>query len=59
VHGERFLRALHRHDLGVPRVGEQAVEELEPGGRLDVGDLQVGDMGQAEQRAAGARLRPG
>jgi hypothetical protein len=45
--GKCFLRPLHRHDLGIPRVGEQAVEELEPGGRLDVGDLQIGDVGQA------------
>jgi hypothetical protein len=32
VHGERLLRALHRDDVGIPGVGEMAVEELEPGG---------------------------
>ena len=59
VRGERLLRALHGHDLGVPRVGEVAVEELEPGRRLDVGELQVGDVSQAEQRAPGAGADPG
>jgi hypothetical protein len=31
VHRERLLRALHRHDLGVPGIGEVPVQELEPG----------------------------
>jgi hypothetical protein len=63
VHRERLLRALHGQDLGVPGVGEAGVEELEPGRRLDVGQLQVGDMDQAGQRTAGPLLaslgRPG
>jgi hypothetical protein len=52
VRGERLLRTLHRDDLGVPGVGEAGVEELEPRRRLDVGELQVGDVNQACQRAA-------
>jgi len=48
-----LLGALHGDDLGVPGVREVSVEELEPGRRLDVSELQVSDMGQAEQRAAG------
>ena len=53
MYGERFLRTLHGNDLDVPGVGEAGVEELEPGWRLDVSDLQIGDMRQAEQRTAG------
>jgi hypothetical protein len=59
VGGERLLRPLHRHDLGVPRVGEVAVQELEPGRRLDVGELQVRDVRQAEQRTRGCGTKPG
>ncbi len=51
VRGERLLRALHRHYSRVPGVGEVAVEELEPGRRLDVGQLQVGDVDEAEEGA--------
>jgi hypothetical protein len=51
---------LHRDDLGVPRVGEPGVQELESRRRLNVGELQVGDVNQAEQRTARAarRFRP-
>ena len=63
VRGERLLGALHGHDLGVPRIGKIPVEELEPGERLHVGELKVGDVGQAEQRAPGppaeGRIEPG
>jgi hypothetical protein len=59
VRGERLLRTLHRDDLGVPGVGEAGVEELEPRRRLDVGELQVGDVNQAEQWPAGTVGRPG
>jgi hypothetical protein len=63
VHRERLLGALHGQDLGVPGVGETGVEKLEPCGRLDVGQLQVGDVDQAQQRTAGTLLirpdRPG
>ena len=59
MHRERLLRALHGHDLGVPGIGETGVEELEPGGRLNVGQLQIGDVHQAQERAAGtSRVRP-
>ena len=59
VRGERLLRALHRHQPGVPGVGELTVEELEPGRRLDVGQLQVGDVDQAEQRPRAWRAAAG
>src|SRR6185503_1829066 len=59
VRGERLLRTLYRDDLGVPGVGEAGVEELEPRWRLDVGELQVGDVNQAEQWPAGAAGRLG
>jgi hypothetical protein len=59
VRGERLLRTLHRDDLGVPGVGEAGVQELEPRRRLDVGELQVGDVNQAEQWPAGTVGRPG
>jgi hypothetical protein len=52
VRRECLLRALHRHDLRVPRVGEVPVEKLEPGRRLDVSQLEVGDVHQATERAA-------
>jgi hypothetical protein len=44
---------LHRQNIGVPGIGETGVEELEPCGRLNVGELQVGDVDQAQQRTAG------
>src|SRR5450755_1161456 len=50
MRGECFLRALYRHDLGVSRIGEVPVEELEPRRRLNVSELKVGDVNQAEQR---------
>src|SRR5579875_351956 len=56
--GERLLRPLHGNWLGVPRVGVVAVEELEASRRLHVGQLQVCDVREAEQRPAGA-LWPG
>ena len=59
VRGERLLRTLHRDDLGVPGVGEAGVQELEPRRRLDVGELQVGDVNQAEQWPAGTVGRSG
>ena len=61
VYRERLLRALHGNEAGVPAVREVGVEELEPGRRLDVSELQIGDVNQAEQRAARAvrGLRPG
>jgi hypothetical protein len=70
VRGERLLRALDRDDLRVPGVGEVAVEELEAGRRLDVGELDIGQVNQAQQRPArggrhgrgpgsGVTLRPG
>ena len=52
VRGERLLRPLDRHDHRVARVGELPVEELEPRRRLHVGELQVGDVGEDQQRAA-------
>ena len=36
-----------------------AVEELEPGRRLDVSKLQVGHVDQTEQRAPGPAAEPG
>ncbi len=62
MHGERFLGPLHRDDPGVPAVREVRVEELEPRRRLDVRELEIGDVDQAEQGTARARLgaaRPG
>jgi hypothetical protein len=52
VHREGLLGTLHGDDLGVPGVSEPGVEELEPRGRLNVRELQVGDMDQAKQRTA-------
>ncbi len=63
VHRERLLGALHGQDLGVPGIGETGVEEFEPCWRLNVGELQVGDVHQAQQRTAGTprvrAVRPG
>jgi hypothetical protein len=59
VHRERLLGSLHGQDLRVPGVGIAGVEELEPRGRLNVGQLKIGDVHQAQQRAAGIlRVRP-
>jgi hypothetical protein len=60
VHRERLLRALHGNEAGIPAVCEVGVEELESCRRLDVSELQIGDVNQAEQWAAWAvrGLRP-
>jgi hypothetical protein len=60
MHRERLLRALHGNEAGIPGVCEVGVEELESCRRLDVSELQIGDVNQAEQRAAWAEhgLRP-
>jgi hypothetical protein len=60
VRRERLLRALHGNDLGIPGVREVGVEELEPRRRLDVSELQIGDVYETEQRPARAAhgLRP-
>jgi hypothetical protein len=60
VRRERLLRALHGNDLGIPAVREVGVEELEPRRRLDVSELQIGDVYETEQRPARAArgLRP-
>jgi hypothetical protein len=44
------MGALHRNEARVPAVREVGVEKLEPGRRLDVSQLQIGDVHQAEQR---------
>jgi hypothetical protein len=49
---ERLLGTLHGDDLSVPGVREAGVDELEPRRRLDIGELQLGDVNQAGQRAA-------
>jgi hypothetical protein len=59
VRRQRLLRALHGHDLGVPGVGEVAVQELESGRRLDVCELQVRDVRQAQKRPRGSATKPG
>jgi hypothetical protein len=45
---------LHGNEAGIPAVCEVGVEELESCRRLDVSELQIGDVNQAEQRAARA-----
>jgi hypothetical protein len=55
MRGERLLRALDGDDLGVPGVGEVAVEELAAGRRLDVRELDIGQVDQAQQRPARGR----
>jgi hypothetical protein len=42
---------LHGHQTRIPGIGELAVQELEPAGGLDVGQLQVGHVRQDEKRS--------
>src|SRR5216683_2253110 len=56
---QRLLRPVHGEQLAETRVGIFAVDELESRGRLHVGDVQVGEVGDARQHLAGTKMLAG
>src|SRR6185437_9422777 len=55
VHVEGLLRTLHREQLAETRVCVLMVDVLEAGRRLDVGHMQVGEMGEGDDGAPAFR----
>ena len=49
---EHLLWAMHGEELAKTGVPSEAIDELEPGGRLGIGHMQVGDVHDACDRLA-------